>query len=310
METRWRQMDWKAMQCNASIAMRESEERPVVAGSLLPPAGLCIPLFVERTQSHRHRSPGLAGGDVFHRGSLGGGMAPPRVPDPHPGTPAELIAGVVGKKCFHPGIPEIGGPILAANRKDDGIRQADSVREDPALEVAEEGRPVRNVKGIVRECLHNPRPGHAVIGPSRVGVELLVLGNKGLLQDFSAGKVGSGAVLKRPDLGFVDLHHLVDKAALVPFGNELDGFLHRFEVSLEKACLERAPRLEPLADALLSGPVSRGIAALGDPAETPRGEGVVEIVRGECCFRGIVDASSLAGVDIRFLLLFPLLLLG
>lgn len=138
---------------------------------------------------------------------------------------AKLVALVVAKERTDTTGPQICGSVLLRTGHNDRIRQDNTVVVDSALDVTEKDLTATRVIGEVRKRLHNTSPRDAIICPSSVRVELLIVRNERFLQNFSAGKFKAAVRVKGPYFWEIHFDYAVNEVVGIPLGNETNSFL-------------------------------------------------------------------------------------
>ena len=116
------------------------------------------------------------------------------------------VAGVLGEEGADALWSEVGDTVFTRLGQDDRVRDDSLLLINAALEIAEKVVSEGAVVAEVTQCLHDLGPVVAIVAPTRVAVELLVVLDERFRQGFGASRHGStrATSCKRPDLGNVD----------------------------------------------------------------------------------------------------------
>mmetsp|Transcript_8268 Transcript_8268/g.21731 ORF Transcript_8268/g.21731 Transcript_8268/m.21731 type:complete len:357 (+) Transcript_8268:420-1490(+) len=210
---------------------------------------------------------------------------------------AVLIALMIRKEGGNPLRSQIRRAEFAGAGHNDRVGQNNSIRVGTSLQIAQQSVPLRDVVGEVGKRLHDTGPRNALVGPSRVGVELLVVRDERLHQDFAPLVLLAGIHVERPNLGHIDLDHAIHETLGVPDGDELKGLSGGLEVGIIKVGFHDSSSFEPFANTCLSFPFSGRVRSLCDPAERSRSKRIRKSVILEDSLVSVVVASRLRGVD-------------
>lgn len=201
-------------------------------------------------------------------------------------------ASVVAEEGLDPLGTEIGDAILSGPRDNDRIGEDHFGLVDASLKVAKHVVAARDMVAKVAQGLHDLGPLDPSVVPSRVAVELLVVGDERLDQRVLSSPATEGGVLKPPHGRDIDLDGFGHDAELVEAVDKFQCLVDSLDVKPEEIVGKDCARLEPLGDAGLTTAWALGVRALGNPAKSTGGEGVGEgRVRKGCLIRLVVTST-------------------
>lgn len=107
------------------------------------------------------------------------------------------------------------------------------MRINTALKVAKHVLPAGDMIAKVAQSLHGERPRPTIIGyPPKIAVEHLVILNEWLDKDCLASPLWTRSLIGRPYARYVQFDSKVDNLELVEELDDLEGFVHGFDVEM------------------------------------------------------------------------------